>query len=276
MRFQIRADVSASIPLIDLLHGECSVSKTKLKKAINAGAVWLIQGKRRKRLRRATRLIESGSQIALYYDEEIINFIPPQPTQIHTEQNFSVWYKPPFLLSQGTLYGDHCSILRIVEQTSGKQIKPFLIHRIDREASGLILIGHSKSAARKLTELFTTRKITKKYLAELHGRAAIPSEGFTIDIPLDNKSATTLLEYAHYNSVSDSTVVQISITTGRKHQIRRHLQHIGYEIIGDKRYGSKTTKNLQELKLKAFQLAFNNPFDQKAIEIILPNDLMQF
>ena len=92
------------------------LSRQKLKTAMNKGAVWLTHGTSTRRLRRATRALQAGDSLHLYYDETILTRNPPAPTLIADEQQYSVWYKPGGILAQGSKWGDHCTLTRWAEQ----------------------------------------------------------------------------------------------------------------------------------------------------------------
>ncbi|MBK8287399.1 MAG: RNA pseudouridine synthase [Cellvibrionales bacterium] len=146
---------------IDWLAENSPLSRMQLKKALANGAVWLHTGKKQERLRRATRELPANSTLHMYYDAAILALEPPTPTLVCDENQYSVWYKPAGLLSQGSKQGDHCSLLRIVEQTMNR--KTFLVHRLDREANGLMLVAHTEKAAAALSGLFQKNRIDKYY-----------------------------------------------------------------------------------------------------------------
>ena len=101
---------------VDYLAKRTGLSKTKIKDAMQKGAVWESKNGKPKRLRRATSFLEAGSTISLFYDEEILALKPTQPESIHLAKTFSVWIKPAGIVCGGTRFGDHCAINRIVEK----------------------------------------------------------------------------------------------------------------------------------------------------------------
>ena len=118
------------------------LSKGRLKDAMNKGAVIWRRGKQQKRLRRAQSPVAAGDLLQLNYDDDLLSRQCEPAVLLADERHFSLWYKPPGMLSQGNEWGDHLSLLRFAEQQLGNRAV-FLIHRLDREASGLLLLAHS-------------------------------------------------------------------------------------------------------------------------------------
>lgn len=247
----------------DFLAALTGISKSKIKHAMIKGAVWIKKGtKKRERLRKATAQLSQDDHIELYYDEAILSIEPPRAACLYDEKRYSVWYKPPGLMTQGTMYGDHCSLLRQAETGFTPHRKAFPVHRLDREALGLVLIAHTKDAAAKLSHLFRNNKIEKHYRIEVLGNM-IGKNG-SIALPLDGKEAWTDYLVETYDSMTNTTTLTVTIGTGRLHQIRRHFDMIGYPVMGDPRYG-KGNKNTEGLKVAATGLKFTSPFNGKSI-----------
>ncbi|MBI5103237.1 MAG: RNA pseudouridine synthase [Nitrospirae bacterium] len=242
----------------------------RIKDAMNKGAVW-IKSKTAglQRMRKASTVLKPGAEVELYYDPDLLRLVPPQARCLSDLGHYSVWLKPSGLLSQGTKFGDHCSLLRQAELYFGNKRKVYLVHRLDREASGLMLIGHSKDAAAKLSGLFRDDKISKKYLLEVRGNiSGYATEGI-IDLPLDGKPAITEFVFEKYDALADASTVSAVIRTGRKHQIRRHFDLAGFPVIGDPVYGTGN-KNKTGLKLEAVSLSFICPYQGKSVEFLTP------
>jgi tRNA pseudouridine32 synthase / 23S rRNA pseudouridine746 synthase len=255
---------------LDLLAEGTGLSKQRIKDAMNKGAVWWTLKGKQLRLRRATKVLNKGSTIQLYYDPQVLARKPEAATLVYDAERYSIWYKPASILSQGSQWGDHCSILRWVEvngeYSQGKQQREcFLVHRLDADAAGLIIIAHDNQAAAKLSTLFQARDMRKFYQAWVKGEWQLSGEGLTITQPLDEKSAITNVKKV--TSTDNKTLLDIHIETGRKHQIRRHLANAGYPIIGDRIYGTPASSGLQ---LLAYRLEFTCPFSGEELIIELP------
>jgi len=248
----------------ELLARQTGLAKARIKDAMTKGAVWLKKRKGKlQRLRRATAAVRPGYQLVIHYDKGLLALVPPQARCVSDQGHYSVWEKPAGLMAQGTQYGDHCSLLRQAELFFRPQRQVFLVHRLDREATGLMLIAHSREAARELSRLFQHNLIAKRYQVEVLGNIA-SRPGNRIDLPLDGKAALTDYEVLSYDPAGNISKVVAHIRTGRLHQIRRHFDLIGHPVMGDPRYGIGN-KNKEGLQLKADQLSFICPFAKREV-----------
>jgi len=255
----------AQMTACDFLASKTGLSKMKVKDAMNKGAAWIKKKGRLARLRKATTLLQPGAHIELHYDEGLLSLVPPKPALISDQVHYSVWLKPSGLMAQGTMFGDHCSLLRQAELFFQIKRPVFLVHRLDREADGIMLIAHTKEAAAKLSELFQKKEIVKEYRVEVLDSLGEPGKKDTIDLKLDGKTAVTDYEVIYYNPERNTSTVSAYIRTGRLHQIRRHFEMIGHPVMGDPKYG-KGNKNREGMKLTAVSLTFCCPFSHKEVE----------
>ena len=254
---------------IDLLASASGLSKQKVKQAMQKGAVWLTDNKGTHRLRRQSKKLSPGTSLHFYYDLSVLEEVVDDAILIADEGDYSVWHKPRGMFSQGSKWSDHCTINRWVEQHLTPQRQSFVVHRLDRFASGLILIAHKKKVATTLANLFRNKKITKQYKAIIQG--SFPGETVTFTNEIDNKPAISHVSLLDYDKATNTSLVQVNIESGRKHQIRLHLSGAGFPIVGDRQYGQHD--DMQDLQLTAFKLEFISPVDGKAKEYILPDDL---
>ena len=250
----------------DLLAGLSGLSRSAVKDAMNKGAVWLRRGDRgpRRRLRRARTDLRPGDRVELHYDRALLAQVPPQATLLEDRRDYSVWRKPANLLSQGTDFGDHCSLLRQVERARGKA---FLVHRLDREAVGIVVVAHTSKAAGQLSERFRLGEVDKSYRVEVRGR--LQEEG-VIEQPLDGKPARSEFRSIAYDEQRNITTLEVRMRTGRLHQVRRHLNAVGHPVMGDPRYG-RGNKNSSGLCLVATKLQFLCPLAGEEVRFTLPD-----
>lgn len=258
---------------IDILAAAVpQLPKARLKDAMLKGAVQQLS-KPVKRLRRAQTPLAAGTRLALHYDAALLQRQCLPATLVHDEKAYSVWFKPAGMLSQGNEWGDHLSLLRFVEQTLMPARSVFLLHRLDREASGLLLVAHTKKAAAALSRLIAERQITKIYWIQVRGQLSqdLQQQGL-IAQPLDGKVAKTEFKVLGYDAEQDVSELQVRLISGRKHQIRRHFAAVGHPVMGDPQYG-KHNKNHQGLALQAVALEFTCPLSRRHQHFTLPTAL---
>jgi tRNA pseudouridine32 synthase/23S rRNA pseudouridine746 synthase len=256
---------------VDLLAAETGLSKQQIKQVMQKGAVWISKGKKTQRLRRAKKAVHIGETIHFYYDKMVLDSVPPEPTLMADEGRYSVWNKPYGMLSQGSKWGDHCTITRWAEQHLRPQRVSFIVHRLDRAANGLILIAHEKNAAAALSKLFQDRQIDKRYQILVHGQfseQATRENPVKVDSDIDGRSAVSYFTLLKYEAEQDRSLLGVSIDTGRKHQIRRHAALLGFPVVGDRLHGTDGDK--EDLQLCAYYLAFKCPYSasQKTFDLL--------
>jgi len=249
------------ITAVALLAAETELSRQTIKKAMQQGAVWLTTGKRTQRLRRIKRELTPGQTLHLYYDEAVLRQEPAEPLLVADRGHFSVWNKPCGMYSQGSRWGDHCTVTRWAEQHLLPQRSAFVVHRLDRAANGLIMVAHEKQAAARLSALFQSREIEKRYRIWVEGEfpaQATAAAPVKVDHDLDGRHAVSYFSRLQFEQQTNRSLLNVRIETGRKHQIRRHVAALGHPVIGDRLYGSTHTD--EDLQLTACYLAFICPF----------------
>lgn len=242
----------ASLLLADL----SGLSQGKIKEAMSKGAVWVQKKNKRQRLRRASKQLNTGDIIELFYDPKILSATIIEPQLIADEGDYSLWFKPYGLSCQGSRWGDFSSINRQVEAYFDSQRSVFLVHRLDNATSGIILLAHSKTAAKAMSELFSQRLVDKRYQAIVAGDLSSIQEWQEITLPVEGKTASTLICCAGSNQ--RNSLLNVRLNTGRKHQIRLHLASIDHPIIGDRLYGN-AKEGERDLQLQAQHLRFICP-----------------
>src|SRR5690606_14366865 len=115
MRQTIDLTVESSRLAVDALAEAAGLPKQRIKDAMAKGACWWTQKGKQVRLRKAKRELKPGTRIQLFYDDQVLARKPETPTLLENKGRYSVWFKPHGLLSQGSQWGDHCSLLRLAE-----------------------------------------------------------------------------------------------------------------------------------------------------------------
>jgi 23S rRNA pseudouridine1911/1915/1917 synthase len=168
----------------------------------------------------------------------------------------------------------------------GEEGRPGIVHRLDRDTSGLLVVARSPEAHRRLKAAIQAREVTREYLALVEGRP--PARTGTIDAPIgrdrrvrtrmstetdDPRDAVT--HFAVEEAPARTTLLRVRLETGRTHQIRAHLQAIGHPVAGDPEYGTPGRLGLERQFLHAARLAFAHPFSGAPVEVVspLPADL---
>lgn len=231
----------------------------KVEDAAKKGAVWIqkrSQGKILK-IRNIHEHVKPEDKISFYYEPRILSLPEVRSSEcLFEDKNFGVWYKDVGVVSQGTQTGDHTSLLRYVEKKTRKEV--FLVHRLDRETDGLMIIAYNGKAAGVLGDLFQKHLVKKTYQAIVKGTLT-PGKTDTITHALEDKEAIT--HYKVLDSTESMSLLEVTIETGRLHQIRRHLDAIGFPVMGDPKYG-QGNKNRDGLKLLAKSLDFQDPWSR--------------
>ncbi len=222
---------------------------------------------------------------------------------LHRDEHVLAVDKPPMLLVQAGERPDEPTLDRLVLDLVGEgealTFRPSLAHRLDRGTSGVVLLGLSAPGLRGLTAAFRERRVTKRYLALVHGR---PKESaFRVDLPLqrtdtedrrgarvrvshgpDAQSASTEMRVVATSPDGQLTLIEARPMTGRTHQIRVHLRASGLPIVGDPAYGDpervrqiRGSAGLWRTFLHAWRIELVHPVSGEplVVESPLPSDL---
>lgn len=262
--FNDGTSTALSLLFSSLAHSDKSLSKAQLKQAIGKGALWLTRGKHTQRLRRIKKTLQHGDELHFYYNESVLSSVVAEASLISDEKDYSIWYKPFGMLSQGSKWSDHCTVSRFAQQYFTPERSVFIVHRLDRAATGLILIAHSKKAAKALSSIFEERtnkdnKLEKYYEIIVHGDHSKNEQPQVITKSIDGKSARSTFTCLAYDKTKHQSLIKVKIDSGRKHQIRIHAASIGLPVVGDRLHGIADKNENKNLQLCAVSLSFICP-----------------
>jgi len=168
--------------------------------------------------------------------------------------------------------------------------RPGIVHRLDKETSGVMVVAKNNPAHLRLVRQFSTHRIKRKYIAIVKGKVEC-DEGI-IDLPIGRhkrdfkrqavsfvNSRPAITNYKVLRRFGDyATLLELSPQTGRTHQLRVHLAHLGHPILGDSKYGTTAQPDFSRLALHALELGFSHPQTKKFLSFTseLPAEFTKF
>lgn len=278
------ADLRIDCYLSNLLE---NVSRTKIQNAIKTGQVFIND-----KTCKPSHVIKPEDIITI--DDSSFDEIEIQPEKLSLEivydsENFAIVNKPSGMLTHptstqktGTLvnallyrYKDNLSDLN-------GSFRKGIVHRLDKNTSGLLLVAKNNLAHEKLAKLIKDRDIEKRYRAIVKG--FLP-ENVTINEPIGRSKTNptrmdvttdgkpSLTEVYIIKQFKNATYVDVNLKTGRTHQIRVHLSHIGHPVFNDTLYGfGKQKIKTDEQVLQSYKLKFINPFNNELVDVEIEPD----
>jgi 23S rRNA pseudouridine1911/1915/1917 synthase len=175
----------------------------------------------------------------------------------------------------------------LLGEATGDPERRGIVHRLDRDTSGLLVVARTEQALTSLQAALAQREIEREYIALVEGRP--PARSGTIEAPIgrDPRVRTRMAvggagqreartHFTLERALADTSLLRLRLETGRTHQIRVHLQAIGHPVCGDPEYGSAGRLGLERQFLHAARLAFAHPLSGERIEVSspLPGDLL--
>jgi 23S rRNA pseudouridine1911/1915/1917 synthase len=268
-------------------------SRTRLKTWIEAGRV-LVDG----RVPKPKDLVAGGELVRVEPSEEERVEVAPQPIAlaiVHEDEAVLVIDKPVGLVVHPGAGNPHSTLQNALlhhDRELAKLPRAGIVHRLDKDTSGLLVVAKTPQAHAALTKALEARAVHREYEAVCVG---VMTSGGTVDAPIDRHPVDRLRQavrgdgreaVTHYRVIERfraHTHVRVQLETGRTHQIRVHLTHIGYPLVGDALYGKRlvlpkaatprladVVRRFRRQALHAAKLAFEHPVTHEPLEVVAP------
>ncbi len=265
---------------IDIVAGQLlpSLSRAHIRRLIDDGRITL-----NKETVKAGSKVRIGDKLKTDFDESEIDKIEDIDLPvIYEDNNVIVVNKPAGIISHSRgKYWNEPSVASFVRQKTGQPgDRAGIVHRLDRATSGVMICAKNSETMAWLQKQFSTRKVKKTYIAIVQG--SLKEAEAIIDIPIERnpkapstfrtgangKAAQT--RYRVLQTVNGKSLVELTPLTGRTHQLRVHLKHLGFPIVGDELYGGLGAARLM-LHAKSLQLEISNK-DERTFDAPVPNE----
>lgn len=254
------------------------LSRRTARKVLQIGGVFV----ERARVKVASKSIPPGRRVDVHLGSALgivtaaEKLAPPEIPIVFEDEHLVVVDKPAGLATAATRETDRHNLLYYLAQrptstsTSSTGARLHLVHRLDLETSGLLLVAKHAEAAQGLSEQFSTHAIERVYRAVLLGD--LP-DAQSVDQPIGERPARTI--FVPVQRKGGLTLVEARLETGRTHQIRIHAQHIGKPVLGDRRYGRASSVASPRLVLHARVLGLQHPVTRAPLRWVCewPSDL---
>ncbi len=257
-----------------------SLSKMKREQSV------LVNGK----FKKLSSKIEKGDLIEVKIDEDRANFIPQDLNLdiIYDDFDLIMVNKPPFMVVHPTKSHNENTIANGVTDyiiKKDEKVKIRFVNRLDMNTSGLVIIAKNAYAHHTLSMDMGEDKVEKKYITIVKG--LVEKDFGTINEPIyrqeedsikrvvDERGQQSITHYKVIERLNDATVLEVKLETGRTHQIRVHMSHIGHGIIGDELYGYVNEDLINRQALHAYSLEFEQPRTKEKLkfEAEIPKDM---
>ncbi|PBH04419.1 RluA family pseudouridine synthase [Clostridioides difficile] len=259
-----------------------SLSKMKREKSVLVNGVY----------KKPSLKVYSGDLIEVKIDEEKANFEPQDLNLqiIYDDFDIIMVNKPPFMVVHPTKSHYDKTIANGISYYIDNQkenVKIRFVNRLDMNTSGLVIVAKNAYAHHTLSTAMSENKVEKKYITVVDG--IIKENEGTIDEPIyrptedsikriiDERGQSSITHYKVIERLENATVLEVSLETGRKHQIRVHMAHIGHGIIGDELYGCVDEKLINRQALHAYKLEFEQPRTKEKLKFKadIPEDMKE-
>ena len=261
-------------------------SRSLAERLVSSGAV-LVDGQPRPKSHR----LEGGEELVVEVPEAVVA-LEPEAMEIPVaweDEHLLVVDKPAGVVvhpAGGHASGTLVHGLLALDAAGGDEERPGIVHRLDRDTSGLLVVARSEEAHARLQDLVRLREVERRYLALVRGRPRSRSGRIRAPIGRDRADRTrhsldtatpraAVTWFEALELLPEHTLLEVRLETGRTHQIRVHLEAIDLPVAGDPVYGVRGDLGLERQFLHAARLAFTHPFTSERVEVEspLPRDL---
>ena len=260
-------------------------SRAQAERLVESGQV-LVDGRSRPK----SFTLVAGAEVSYPAPEQTQTTLEPLDLGVpvlYRDQHLLVVEKPAGLLVHGVPgYRGPTLVQGLLHEVGGEGIRPGIVHRLDRDTSGLLVVARDDRTLARLQAMLKRRRIHRSYVALVRGRP--PSRRGTIDAPIgrDRRDPTrvsldsdverpAVTHFAIAEVLPGHSLLDIELETGRTHQIRVHLAAVGHPVVGDPVYGHGEELGLRRQFLHAARLRFAHPWTDEPLDVRspLPADL---
>ena len=257
-----------------------SISKMKREQSVFVNGVF----------KKPSTKLKKGDLIEVEIKEDMANFTPQDLNLniIYDDFDLIMVDKPPFMVVHPTKSHFENTMANGVTDyiiKKGEDVKIRFVNRLDMNTSGLVIVAKNPFAQHVLSSEMKDDDFEKKYITVVKG--IIEEDEGTINQPIyrptddsvkrvvDERGQESITHYKVIERLNDATVVEVKLETGRTHQIRVHMAHIGHPIIGDELYGFVDENLIKRQALHAYSLKFRQPRTKKLLEFKadIPEDM---
>lgn len=274
------------VKLVNYLKYELGLSTRLIRKLTSQDRVLI-----NKNVQRKSYALKEGDVLELVIDAKETQDIEPEDIPIkvvYEDEDILVVSKPPDMVvhpTKGHPTGTLSNGIANYFKKTGQKCIVRLVNRLDMDTSGLIIVAKSQYAHQAMAKKLENKEIKKYYIAVVEGK--LTGKG-VIDLPVDRvsedsikrevveKGPEAITRFKVLKTGENMSIVLIKLETGKTHQIRVHMSHMGYPLVGDKLYG-KESPLINRQALHSYMLIFNGIRDNKKIKLIsqIPDDMMR-
>lgn len=266
-----------------------NISRAKIQKIIKDGNVLVNDA-----AKKSSYKLKSGEKINIEIEDAKEDIIHPQDIElniVYEDDNMLVVNKPSGMLTHPTTIERENTLVNALLHKYGENLSDIngyfrrgILHRLDRNTSGLLMIAKNNKTHEFLANQIKEKTANRKYLA--FSKGSVKNDSGVINLPIGRNpkfpqkmavvdgAKPSITEYKVLKRFKDCTYLELTLKTGRTHQIRVHLSHLHHPILNDSLYGGGQFKvKTQEQVLQAYKLSFTKPFSHDKIELeIEPDD----